>query len=159
MIEKTLSGNNNHEITILAEKRFADMTRLSWRYKKCFSLRGEEFDMSANEMALLLLMHNFPEVNTANRIKNELGITKGMVSRYVDEMISKGYIRAEQDSKDRRVIRLHLCDKAVAISKKVDSDGRNFFISVMNGIEPEKIISMIETMEQISANIDSLDVL
>ncbi len=136
--------------------RLSLISKISWQYKKGFNLRGERYGLAANEVALLSMLYWYPELDTANMLRRELGITKGMISRYVDSLLKKGLLKAETDEKDKRVIRLSLSEEAVTICKEVTQWGGQIVDGVFSKIEPESVMLMVETLDRIYSNLGDL---
>ena len=135
---------------------FTLISKISWRYKKAWGIVGDSYDLTANEVALLAIIDQYEGVDTAHLLRRELGITKGMVSRYVDNLLKKGLLKAVTDEKDKRIIRLSLSEEAVKISHRVTELGTDFVIAAFDGVEPDSIRIMVETLNRIYANLGDL---
>lgn len=137
----------------LSEELFVKLTRLSWLYKKSFNDSNEVFDLSPNELGLMMIMYQYPHINTANEIVKELGTTKGLASRNVDSLVKKGLIKTAQDTKDRRVVRLTLCSRAKEICRQAREHQMAFYTKAMEGICQKDVKNALAIVEKMVDNI------
>ena len=150
-IIKTDSMQQPHEN--LSEELFVKLSRLVWQYRKAFNDSNDGFDLSPNELGLMMIMYQNPEINTANQIVKELGTTKGLASRNVDSLVKKGLIKTEQDEKDRRVVRLTLCTRAKELCQEARLRQQKFYDKAMSGICEREARQALEIVEKMVANI------
>ena len=137
----------------LGEELLIKLSRLVWHYKKAFNLSNNVFDLSPNELGLMMIMYQYPEINTANQIVKELGTTKGLASRNVDSLVQKGLIKTAKDEKDKRVIRLSLCDKAKDICHLARLQQQAFYSKAMEGIDKADARLALSVVEKMVDNI------
>lgn len=146
----------NSDLYNTGSDTFTLISKLSWRYKKGWGMVGDIYGLTANEIAILAIIDQYEGVDTAHLLRRELGITKGMISRYVDSLLKKGLLKSVTDEKDKRIIRLSLSGEAVKISHKVKELGTDFSIAAFKGIEPDNIAIMLETLGRIYNNLGEL---
>ena len=137
----------------LSEELFVKLSRLVWQYRKAFNDSNDGFDLSPNELGLMMIMYQDPTINTANQIVKELGTTKGLASRNVDSLVKKGLIKTEQDEKDRRVVRLTLCTRAKELCEEARVRQQEFYHKAMNGICEKEARQALDVVEKMVFNI------
>jgi DNA-binding MarR family transcriptional regulator len=73
-----------------------------WRDALVASVRHEEPDLSARQMAILLLVYLDETPHTVRGLASELAISKPAVTRALDRLGHLGYARRVKDEADRR---------------------------------------------------------
>jgi len=73
-----------------------------WRHALVASVRGDAPDLSARQMALMLLVYLGAGPHTVRGLALALKISKPAVSRALDRLGELGYIRRQRDDLDRR---------------------------------------------------------
>ncbi|MBR4035494.1 MAG: MarR family transcriptional regulator [Oscillospiraceae bacterium] len=143
----------NMEPERINEKIFLNLVRIAQVYRKALTSSNDYFDLSPNELGLLMIMYMDPAINTANQIVKVLGTTKGLASRNIDNLTQKGFIVTNQDDKDRRIVRLTLCSKAIEICDEIRRNTAQLFEKALEGVDMADLISAYETLQKIAANI------
>lgn len=73
-----------------------------WRQVLTASVRSEQPDLSARQMALLLTVFLQDRPHTVRGLASDLNISKPAVSRALDRLGELGFIRRKRDEEDRR---------------------------------------------------------
>ena len=73
-----------------------------WRDALIASVRHEEPDLSARQMAILLLVYLDDRPHTVRGLAAELAISKPAVTRALDRLSELGYAKRVKDETDRR---------------------------------------------------------
>ncbi len=134
------------------EKIFLNLVRISQIYRKALNSSNESFDLSPNELGLMMIMHLDPSINTANQIVKVLGTTKGLASRNVDNLVKKGLIKTNTDEKDRRMVRLTLCNKAKELCEEIRRNNEALFDRAMEGIDLKDALLALDILQKMVAN-------
>ena len=142
------------EPEFISEKIFLNLVRISQLYRKTLNSSNESFELSPNELGLMMIMYLDPTINTANQIVKVLGTTKGLASRNIENLRAKELLVTNQDEKDRRVVRLTLCSKAKEICEEIRRKNMSLFIKAMEGIELKDAISALEILQKMVTNIE-----
>jgi DNA-binding MarR family transcriptional regulator len=142
------------EPEVISEKIFLNLVRISQLYRKTLNSSNESFELSPNELGLMMIMYLDPTINTANQIVKVLGTTKGLASRNIENLRSKELLVTNQDEKDRRVVRLTLCSKAKEICEEIRRKNMSLFRKAMEGIELKDAISALEILQKMVTNIE-----
>jgi DNA-binding MarR family transcriptional regulator len=84
-------------------------------------VRGEEPDLSARQLAILLTIYLEPSPHTVRGLAAKLGVTKPVVTRALDTMGKLGLVSRRRDEADRRnVIVQRTVKGAMAVEKLGD---------------------------------------
>jgi DNA-binding MarR family transcriptional regulator len=73
-----------------------------WRHALVESVRGDAPDLSARQMALMLVVYLGDGPHTVRGLSQALKISKPAISRALDRLGEFGYVRRERDDLDRR---------------------------------------------------------
>ena len=149
--EKMLSDT---EPEIISENIFLNLVRMSGIYRKALTSSNESFELSPNELGLMMIMHLDPSLNTANQIVKVLGTTKGLASRNIDNLKKKGLLITNLDEKDRRVVRLTLCSKAKTLCEEIRRKNMVLFEKALEGIDLKDAIFALDIVQKMVNNIE-----
>ena len=75
-----------------------------WRNVLVGSVRSENPDLSARQMALLMTVYLRDIPHTVRSLARELNISKPAVSRALDRLGELGYVKRKRDEADRRSV-------------------------------------------------------
>lgn len=80
-------------------------------------VRAEQPDLSARQLAILLIVYLEPPPHTVRGLARRLGVTKPVITRALDALGQLGFLRRKRDDKDRRNV---LVSRTVAGSLFLD---------------------------------------
>ena len=112
-----------------------------------------EYDLTRNEVDILLFLANNPDCNTASDIVELRGLTKSHVCKSVASLSCRSYISETLDRQDRRRVRLTLLPasaKAVQAALEVQ---QAFFERLYQDFTPEEHLVLSSALNKISHNI------
>ena len=75
----------------------------------------------------------------------------------VEHLAGRGYLRAERDAADRRVVHLYLTDAAGEPAEKIFLRHESFIARLGQGIPEEKLRVTMQTIRNFVENISSAD--
>lgn len=75
-----------------------------WRRTMVESVRRDQPDLSARQMAILLIVYTQPAPHTVRGLSSELNISKPAVTRAIDRLSQLDYVRRKIDEDDRRSV-------------------------------------------------------
>ena len=131
------------------------------RSKKKYALIMEpvcrRWDLTKNELDVLLFLHNNPEFDRAADMVTHRGMTKSHVSLSVTNLESRGLLERREDPEDRRTVRLILKEEGRTIAAEGREYQARFFRQIFRGLTREELLLMQGMMERIYANIESMD--
>ncbi len=126
-------------------------------YKKFIDNEMKKFDLSQNEIEIITYLNRNPEKNTAKDIVEYLGISKGMISRNIDILLSKGIIEPKKDNVDKRIIRLYITKESEELINEIEESIFNFLGSLLENIEEEKFEIFKEVLNSLTNNLEELE--
>ncbi len=126
-------------------------------YKKFIDKEMKKFDLSQNEIEIITYLNRNPEKNTAKDIVEYLGISKGMISRNIDILLSKGIIEPKKDNVDKRIIRLYITKESEELINEIEESIFNFLGSLLENIEEEKFEIFKEVLNSLTNNLEELE--
>jgi len=91
---------------------FDTMARAQKGYARLMDPLCKKWELTRNELDVLLFLANNPEYDRAVDIVNNRGLSKSHVSLSVSNLEGRGLLRREEDAIDRRTVHLHLLPKA-----------------------------------------------
>ena len=142
------------EPEFISEKIFLNLVRISQLYRKTLNSSNESFELSPNELGLMMIMYLDPTINTENQLVKVLCTIKGLASRNIENLRAKELLVTNQDEKDRRVVRLTLCSKAKEICEEIRRKNMSLFRKAMEGIELKDAIFALEVLQKMVTNIE-----
>lgn len=135
----------------------ATLSKVAYHYRRMLSMQSVNYGISPNEGGLMLLLHKHgDEISTASQIAKEMGVTKSLVSRSVDNLTKRGYLTITTDELDRRVQHLVLTDEAKEICEKIYRDSTNMYVQAVAGVDPADLEVATQVMRAISANFEDV---
>ena len=131
-----------------------------WRYANNVISSGRQMvnedlqplQLSSAEGNILLHLLTTEEILRQEDLVEELEITKPAVSRALNSLEKKGFVQRKKDPKDRRVSRVYLTKKAVAIGPEIEQIYENLFRRAAEGTSVEEIRGFIELFRRVSEN-------
>lgn len=114
-----------------------------------------QWDLTRNEVDILLFLFNNPALDRAADIVKCRGIAKSHVSLSVNTLEDNGLLCRREDASDRRTIHLELTPRGQGIAGEARSAQQQFFRTLHAGITPEELSIWRGIMEKVSRNISS----
>lgn len=135
-------------------ERFSKLDKLQRKY---FHKALEKYNFTPNEIVVLMFLYNnAPELDTATDIARYKGISKGLVARSVESLCERGYLDAERDPRDRRVVHLRLSGGIHPIGTEISGIRGHFQKQIEEGISPEDIEATNRTLARLTENVEKL---
>lgn len=114
---------------------------------------AKDYGLSLLDIKVLLFLNDHDMYDTARDIVEIHYLTKSYVSKAIDTLIEKGYLKRKQDLHDRRCIHLELQKKAMPIIDFVKVKQDELIGILFNGLTGEELDTMRCVAEKISRNI------
>ncbi|MDO4540844.1 MAG: MarR family winged helix-turn-helix transcriptional regulator [Syntrophomonadaceae bacterium] len=124
-------------------------------YRKAYCYDEDLLGFTPNEKEILVYLVKRGRSCTAKEIVEFLGISKSMVSHSVEDLITKGYITAGVDERDKRRIILSLSEKGNNASMRFNAVAEDFFVMIYEGISPQDMDTFRKVLAQMTHNIDA----
>lgn len=127
-------------------------------YRKFSGEAIKDENISFCGMQILTTLRYFPECDTVSDIAESLNVSKGLISREVEELRKAGYVETRVDSKDRRVLRISMVnEKAIPIVKKQKEKLFSFIFQMSKGMTDEDLIELRRLNSILYSNTLDLD--
>ena len=129
---------------------FETMLRARKGYSRVMDPICQQWDLTRNELDVILFLYNNPEYDRASDVAARRGMAKSHVSLSVSTLESKGLLRRRTDPEDRRTVHLALVGDAVHIATQGRDAQAAFFGKIYAGLTDEEIAfieGMIRPME------------
>lgn len=140
------------------EVNYFDSTlRAKKKYGKLLDPLCEEWNLTRNELEVMLFLANNPGYDRAVDIVTKRGIAKSHVSLSVGNLEKRGFLTRLLDEDDRRTIHLALSEEAKAIAQTARETQVAFFSKVFYGLTPEEREIWRKLYAKVCKNIEHLD--
>lgn len=136
---------------------FETMLRARKGYSRVMDPICQQWDLTRNELDVILFLYNNPEYDRASDVAARRGMAKSHVSLSVSTLESKGLLRRRTDPEDRRTVHLKLVGDAVHIATQGRDAQSVFFGKIYAGLTDEEIDFWARLTEKVSQNIAALD--
>ena len=136
---------------------FDTMARAQKGYARLLDPICKKWDLTRNELDVLLFLANNPEYDRAVDIVNNRGLSKSHVSLSINSLESRGLLIRTEDPNDRRTVHLMLTDASREITAQGQMAQRRFFSYLHQGVTQEQIQLMVEFAQRVSENIKNID--
>lgn len=136
---------------------FETMLRARKGYGRVMDPICRQWDLTRNELDVILFLYNNPEFDRASDVALRRGMAKSHVSLSVTTLEEKGLLRRRPDPVDRRTVHLELLGDAGDIARQGRQAQRAFFSKIYAGLTEEEISLWMSLMEKVSQNIAQLD--
>ncbi len=113
----------------------------------------EKFNMTLMEVRVLLFFDNHGSNNTAKDLVRIFHYTKSNVSKAIDSLLLRGYLKKQYDDQDRRYIHLTVQPEAADVLEMARQCQRDMFQSVFRGISEEELQIVQKVAQKIHQNI------
>lgn len=118
-------------------------------YAQEIHLRFKDENFSPNEISILILLSNNTSINTSSQLTLILGVSKGLISRSIDSLLSRGLIVCLPDTKDKRIQRIQLTKEATPLLRRLQKEIDQINEILLQDISEEEISQMETTMIKI----------
>lgn len=136
---------------------FATLHRARKSYARLLDPLCQQWEITKNELDVLLFLHNNPEFDRSSDIVLHRGMTKSHVSLSVANLERREFLTRREDPNDRRAVHLGLTDAALPIIQAGQELQRTFFTQMFSGISREESALWQQLMERVCRNIDDMD--
>ncbi len=136
---------------------FETMLRARKGYARIMDPICSQWDLTRNELDVILFLYNNPEFDRAADVALRRGMAKSHVSLSVASLEAKGLLRRRADPADRRTVHLELLGDANHIADQGRAAQTDFFTKLYAGLTSEEIAVWSRVTEKVSKNIAQLD--
>ena len=112
----------------------------------------KEHGLTLVEAEVVSFLRNNPKKDTAADIVELRMISKGAVSKAVEELIRKSLLERIPDTEDRRRIHLKLRPEAVPVTESIDRAGKEFRKYILEGFAEEELVMQDRLFQRLTGN-------
>ena len=116
-----------------------------------------QYDLTRNELDVMLFLANNPGFDRAADIVAVRKIAKSHVSLSVGNLEKRGLLVREFEAGDRRAAHLRLTDAAVPIVRAGQHLQKQFFTKMFDGLSRKELQLWSDVLEKICKNIESME--
>ena len=126
-------------------------------YTKLLEPICQEWELTRNELDVILFLYNNPGYDRATDIVSRRGIAKSHVSLSVANLEEKGLLRRRYSELDRRTAHLELLEPGQVIAVRARERQVQYFSALYQGISPEEIEIWKNIVLKIQSNIKTIE--
>lgn len=135
---------------------FDTMLRVRKGYARVLEPICRRWDLTRNELDVLLFLANNPSFDRAADIVTRRGLSKSHVSLSVTNLESRGLLLRQPDPEDRRTVHLELTEEAKEIARLGRKAQVEFFSGVYQGMTQEEMALGQRVVERVSQNVKKM---
>lgn len=136
---------------------FDTMNRATKGYAKLLDPICKKYELTRNELDVLLFLANNPGYDRAVDIVNNRGISKSHVSLSITNLEARGLLWRQEDPEDRRTIHLKLTEAATPITDTGRMAQKRFFQYLHKGVTQEQLEAVMAMAKIVSENIQNIE--
>jgi len=136
---------------------FDTMARAQKGYGRLMEPICKKWNLTRNELDVLLFLANNPEYDRAVDIVNNRGLSKSHVSLSITNLEKRGLLTREEDPADRRTVHLKLNETSREITDTGRMAQKRFFTYLHQGVTQEQIDMMVEFARRVGENIKNIE--
>lgn len=110
--------------------------------------------ISFTQMVILGILSRMDNAKMGDLSKT-LGVTKSAVTGLIDRLIRAGLVRRSRSKEDRRIVRVSLTSKGMALSKKIDDFKLNGIGSLFSNINQDERMQYLVILRKLRSNIQA----
>ena len=136
---------------------FDTMAKAQKGYARLLDPICKKWDLTRNELDVMLFLANNPGFDRAVDIVNNRGLSKSHVSLSINSLESRGLLLRQEDPADRRTVHLKLTEAALPITDAGRMAQKRFFSYLHQGVTREQIEMMVDLARKVSENIKNIE--
>ncbi len=146
------------EQNLLSRYNYFDiMARAQKGYARLLDPVCKKWDLTRNELDVLLFLANNPSLDRAADIVSHRGMAKSHVSLSISKLENRGFLVRREDPADRRTVHLSLTDSTLPITETGRMAQTRFFSYLHQDITREEIEMMMHFTQKIGENIKNIE--
>ena len=114
------------------------------------------FDITPEQFLLLDSLWDKTEGVSQQEAADLIMKDKNSITRIVDSLERKGYIRRMKEKGDRRVNKLYLTPKAMEISQRIQETAEKAIQNAVEGISEQELENVVDALLKIHGNVSAL---
>ena len=130
--------------------------QLGDQYDEWIARAGKRLGLSKPEADVLLFLVNNPQYNTARDVVANRALSKTYVSKAVEQLSERGFLRTEISDADRRLQFLRLLPAAAGQVQALRRYQMEFFQRLTDGLSPEDSAFLGRLFQRVQMNLDRI---
>jgi len=122
-------------------------------YENTLAMAAEECSLSVPEADVLSFLRENPEFDTARDVAMYREVSRAYVSKAVELLAGRGYLRIVQDKTDRRLQHLVITDKAKDATEILHRAQFAFYGKVTAGLTEQELFTMLSVIAKCADNL------
>ena len=120
-----------------------------------FQTAGDTFfdEISWRQCFVLICLGLFREAPSLKELSEVMGCSHQNAKQLILKLEKAGFLRVEQDEKDKRKQRIYKTEKAEVFDAKYDEPSAKFMEFLYQGVSREKLAVTIQTIAQMDENL------
>lgn len=115
---------------------------------------GEKYNLTQNEVEVLIFLYNNPELNTSKDIVKYRWTSKSLVCKSVRSLLDNEYLDPAADYDDGRVMRLIMTEKTREIAKILAEKEKEYYAAIFASISDAEMAAVRTAAEKLDADLD-----
>ncbi|PUU95221.1 MarR family winged helix-turn-helix transcriptional regulator, partial [Halanaerobium sp.] len=118
----------------------------------------EDYKLNHSEVNLLVYLYKDGDGINQSKLKDNLAVDKATISRAINSLIDKKYLKKKSSPEDGRVNLIYLTEKANAVQEEINRIYQQWFQIFIDEIgerEAKRVLDNIEKMYYIVKNRDN----
>jgi MarR family transcriptional regulator, organic hydroperoxide resistance regulator len=107
-----------------------------------------DFSITPPQFEALLLLQEFGDL-TIGELSQKMYLAYSTTTDLVDRMERNGLVERVRDQNDRRVVRLHMCEKGKELIDKVLFTRRNYIMKALSSVDTETLTSLKVSLQSL----------
>lgn len=136
---------------------FDHLKKLQKAYSRLLEPVCRQWDLTRNELDVLLFLHNNPQLDRAADIVSCRGIAKSHVSQSVASLQQRGYLRRQIDPEDRRTVHLTLTQQALPPARAGHRAQQEMGLLLTKGLSGQELAQWQQLWDKLRQNIENLE--
>ena len=131
---------------------FETALRAQKSYSRLMEPVCKKWDLTHNELDVLLFLANNPQYDTARDVTEFRGLSKSQVSQAVELLVAEGLVSRTPDSSDRRVVHLSLTEEAGPLAREAQALQNSCAARLLSGFGPKESDQLLTFLERVLEN-------
>ena len=131
---------------------FETALRAQKSYSRLMEPVCKKWNLTRNELDVLLFLANNPQYDTARDVTEFRGLSKSQVSQAVELLVAEGLVSRTPDSSDRRVVHLSLTEEAGPLAREAQALQNSCAARLLSGFGPKESDQLLTFLERVLEN-------
>lgn len=123
-------------------------------YNRMMTESARNSGITKPELDVLLFLFNNPKYDKASDVSEMRFLAKSYVSKTVDLLQKRGYLKVQEDTQDRRIMRLKVTEDALPLIQRGKETQKNFAEILYSGMSDQDMDQMHRIYSKMMENLD-----